>query len=116
MLNRDPEEKRRRGYSDPKSFVRIDGSEVLHGWDWTTRKEELFKRCKGKCEWIVDAGLDGAVIMVYACGKDIADPHHIKPRSKGRDDRLSNLQALCRYHHDLLDKRKPRWSRKVEAT
>lgn len=105
MLNRDAAEKQRRGYTDPKSFVRNDGSERLYGLDWIRRRRELYRRAQGQCEYV----------NISRCTMDAADPHHIKPRSKGRDDRLSNLQALCRYHHDLLDRRKPRWSRKVEA-
>lgn len=98
-------------FLDPRSYVAPDGREVLYGEDWKARIEDLRLRSAGKCEWVVDAGMEQEVIMVYTCGKEAQDPHHIKPRSKGRDDRMSNLQALCRYHHDLLDKRKPRWSK-----
>jgi len=41
MLNKDAELKEQRGYTNPKSFVRNDGSEVLKGEDWKRRKMEL---------------------------------------------------------------------------
>ena len=109
---RDPDEKRRRGYSDPKSIVWADGREVLQGFDWAKRVRELYDRCGGRCEheqpWKVWP-LGGP--MMERCTNDAEDPHHRIPRSKGRDDRLENLQALCRYHHNLLDKRKVKWSK-----
>lgn len=114
MLNRDPELKRQRGYTDPKSYVRNDGSERLAGQDWLERKVELFLRCNGRCEWMpVDAA--GSEVGVFRCAAEATDAHHIVPRSKGRNDQINNLLALCRYHHDLLDKRKPRWSTQKEA-
>lgn len=95
-------------YLDPASFMRAAGSEVLYGEDWKRRKVELRERCNGKCEYYRDS-----TGLFEQCQVEAADPHHVIPRSKGRDDRLSNLQALCRFHHDLLDKRKPRWSKTV---
>lgn len=96
---KNPQLKAERGYTDKKSFVRNDGSERLYGLDWIRRRRELYKRAQGQCEYV-------NMEIVSRCKMDAADPHHIKPRSKGRDDRLSNLQALCRYHHGLLDERK----------
>jgi hypothetical protein len=98
MIHKDPELKRIRGYTDPKSFVRTDGSEVLHGEDWKKRKQELWFRCGGQCEYIYP--------NKARCRGDCVDPHHIKPRWPVRDDRLDNLLGLCREHHKLLDKRK----------
>ena len=104
--------KRKLGYTDPKSIVRFDGSEMLHGKDWALRKQELWERCGDRCEYPVAVAIGEYV----RCGALAQDPHHIIRRSVKRDDRLSNLQALCRDHHSLLDKRKVRWSRKgVEA-
>jgi hypothetical protein len=99
ISNRDEVEKQKRGYTDPRSFVRLDGSEVLHGKDWILRKQALGERSGGRCEWQVGV----------RCPKRADDPHHIVPRSVRRDDRLSNLMALCRYHHDELDNRKVKW-------
>lgn len=104
MLFRDKALKAERGYVDPKSYVRTDGSEVLYGRDWTQRKKELWKRCQGRCEWIVDGHP-----LPERCRNEANDPHHRIPRSKRRDDRLLNLAALCRMHHNLLDPRRSRW-------
>ena len=93
-------------YLDPKSFMRADGSEVLAGEDWKARIENLRQRCGGQCEH-----RDVAGPWSIRCTREAQDPHHIIRRSVKRDDRLANLLALCRFHHDLLDFRKPRWSR-----
>lgn len=98
----DIEETKRRGYSG-KSKVFFDGREVLKGKDWKNRKLELWQRAGGRCERIVD------LVNGVRCRSQVDDPHHLVKRSRGRDDRLSNLQGLCRLHHDFLDPRKPRW-------
>lgn len=102
-------------FLDPRSYVTPDGREVLYGEDWDARVEDLRLRSGGKCEWI---GLEGK----FHCLSPAQDPDHIVKRSKKRDDRLSNLQALCRYHHDLKHPEfRPKWtprepaSRKAEA-
>jgi hypothetical protein len=114
---RDNEAKQRLGYKHPKSLVRPDGSETLVGEDWKKRKQELWDRAKGLCEqtWFTGNSemFRGTWIQWQKrCYSEGHDPHHIKPRSKGRDDRLSNLQLLCRMHHNLLDKRKVKWSKR----
>lgn len=97
-------------FEDARSWVDKQGRERLVGLDWRNRKEELFKRCGGRCEqitWMRDTPSGPRFTGCYArCASSADDAHHIIPRSKGRDDRLANLQALCRYHHDLLDPRK----------
>jgi hypothetical protein len=114
MLSRDPELKRQRGYTDPKSYVRNDGSEVLYREDWKRRKREIWERGNGKCERIVSHTWVDQTETIERCRNEMKDPHHIKPRSKGRDDRASNLIGLCRLHHDLLDERKPRWTKSTK--
>lgn len=98
MLDKSPELKAQRGYTHPDSFVRLDGSEVLHGNDWKKRKIELWERCGGRCEY--------RYINGQQCRGDCTDPHHDKPRWPKRDDRLSNLIGYCRPHHILVDGRK----------
>jgi len=93
VSDRDEEAKRRLGYTNPRSFVRRDGSEVLFGEDWQVRRREAFERSGHWCQW-------------PACGLWADDPDHIVKRSKYRDDRLTNLRALCRYHHRLVDGRR----------
>jgi hypothetical protein len=91
-------------FEDPKSFIFKDGREFLAGLDWKARKHELWTRARGRCEYINSDGI--------RCRTEAADPHHYIPRSKGRDDRMSNLFALCRFHHNLMDTRKVRSDRK----
>lgn len=105
---RDDEEKARRGYTDPRSYVRRDGSEVLKGEDWQRRVAELAERSGGRCEEeIVRA--DNPRMPLW-CINVARDPHHKIKRSLYRDDRLTNLAHLCGWHHDEKDGRKPRFS------
>lgn len=96
-----------KGFADYRSFVAPDGREVLYKDDWDRRKTELWERCGGRCE----AMLEVIGVTPWRCTAEAADPHHVIRRSVKRDDRLLNLQALCRYHHDLLDERKIRSDR-----
>lgn len=105
---RDSAAKERLKYTNPDSFVRRDGSEVLKGEDWEKRKEELAQRSEGICEYSVM--VNG--IPMPICTVKARDPHHIVRRSVRRDDRLSNLIHLCGPHHDLEDERKPKWTRR----
>ena len=120
MLCKDAELKRQRGYTDPKSYVRNDGSEVLHRKDWQFRVAELWQRCRGVCEQscaeILYQNAAGVISREVRCRVPAQEPHHIIRRSKARDDRLQNLQALCHFHHSLLDRRKPRWTKRELKT
>ena len=100
---KDEAEKQRRGYTNPRSFVRLDGSEVLHGIDWKERAFRLRQRSNNQCE---------AKIHDDLCNRLGSDAHHIIPRSRRRDDRMSNLLWLSRACHLAEDPRKVRWSRK----
>ncbi len=106
---KDPELKRKLGYTDPKSFVREDGSEVLHGEDWKRRKRELWNRCGGQCEFHYPQ--NGA-----RCRENCQDPAHVIPRHPRRDDRMENLKGMCRAHYELTDlqtpKRRLHWKKK----
>lgn len=119
---RDPIAKEKLGYTNSKSIVWMDGREKLVQEDWDRRKLELFELCGKRCQY--DARIyeltGTAMMMAFHDGKDWRcrvtfatvdemDPHHIRKRSKSRDDRLKNLLALCRYHHRLVDPRKPRF-------
>lgn len=90
ISDRDEEEKIRRGYTHPRSFVRLDGSERLYAWDWANRKQELNARSDGACEMRDVMGLEHE----ERCTGDMHHPHHIIQRSVRRDDRLSNLAGL----------------------
>lgn len=92
-------------FLDPRSYVTPDGREVLKGEDWDARVEDLRLRSGGYCE-------NTGHVPGYRCMALAQDPHHVVRRSVKRDDRLANLQALCRFHHDLLDPRKIRSDKK----
>lgn len=105
MPKRDVQATEAKHFFSPKSYVAKDGREVLFHLDWKQRVGELRQRCGGRCEYEIPYGG-----ISTRCLREAADPDHIIPRSKGRDDRLSNLQGLCRLHHELKHKaRNPRW-------
>jgi HNH endonuclease len=107
MRQRDEQLKVERGYTDPKSYVRPDGSETLYGEDWKRRVQELRERSGGRCERVTWWG------EWLRCQSEAADPDHIIKRSKRRDDRMSNLQALCAVHHRAKHpEHQPQWSKK----
>jgi hypothetical protein len=108
--DRDEQEKIRRGYTDPSSYVQRDGSEKLVGEDWRRRVEELRERSGGRCERRYTT--PDAPRMVFRCCMEARDPHHKVKRSIRRDDRLSNLEALCPAHHDEEDGRKVKWTQR----
>lgn len=108
ISNKSPELKTERGYTNPKSFVRPDGTEVLKGEDWAKRKDELWARAEGRCEHFIGGR------SIDRCQEDSGDPcHDPMPRHPKRDDRLSNLKFYCRRHHELTEpqreKRRPRF-------
>jgi hypothetical protein len=113
MLKRDVQATEAARFEDPRSYIAKDGREVLYGLDWKERKHQLWVRCYGVCEYgRVRSVKNSAITLRVGCTREAQDPHHLIRRSESRDDRLANLQALCRFHHDLLDERKPRWSSK----
>jgi hypothetical protein len=113
-MKRDVQATEAKHFFSPKSYVDKQGREVLYGLDWRQRKGELWDRARGLCEEIVGWDDDteenpGQFDIPVRCKSEGHDPHHVRPRSKGRDDSLANLKLLCRMHHELLDKRKPMW-------
>lgn len=97
----DEAEKQRRGYTNLRSVVRRDGSEVLFKEDWRARVLELWNRSDGACEMRM-LGLEHA----EHCSGDMHHPHHIVQRSVRRDDRLANLAGLSRACHRAVDERR----------
>lgn len=96
---------RARKFRDPKSYVTPDGREILSGDDWDERKFELLQRSRGQCEYWIHPEV--------RCRCEAADPHHVTLRSIQRDDRLSELLAVCRHHHIVLDREQRK--AKIEA-
>jgi hypothetical protein len=99
---------RERKFKHPKSHVTPDGREILHGDDWDERRFELLQRSRGRCEYYIESA--NAKVR---CQRDCEDPHHITLRSVLRDDRLSELLAVCRHHHNVLDREQRK--AKIEA-
>lgn len=86
------------GFTDPKSHVLKDGRWVLYREDWKAQIRALNYRSGGRCENIKETGL-GQI----RCWAQAVHPHHRKLRSIARDDRLSNLLAVCFPCHLALD-------------
>lgn len=87
-----------RQFVERKSYVASDGREVLYKLDWKRRVKQLEARCGGRCEHIFKTS-EGEEMR---CSRPAAHPHHLVKRSKGRDDRISNLAALCVFHHRAM--------------
>lgn len=112
------------GFKDDRSYCAPDGRQVCYGLDWVQRKKELWIRCRGRCEQMVEhqrkwMGPNGEIHESLwtpeRCFAQATEPHHVIRRSKARDDRLQNLLGLCHFHHALQEKqgpnRNPRWSK-----
>lgn len=106
VSDRDEVAKKRLGYTNPKSFVRRDGSEVLHEEDWRARVLQVAMRSLGACERL---GILGRQHEPGCDGRG-GQPHHIKKRWPRRDDRMSNLADLSDACHKAEDPRKTRFA------
>lgn len=98
--------KRERGYVERDSKVLYDGAETLVRRDWKRRKEELAERSGGRCEQVTKG---------ERCRKMATEAHHVKARSKGRDDRITNLLHLCHDCHQALDWKRLHWTRRASG-
>jgi hypothetical protein len=111
----DIEATKARKFKHPKSRVMLDGREILYEEDYDVRKLEVERRDKHKCQWVRWQGVipDSPEI----CGApSTGQPHHIVSRSDGRDDRASNLMAICDVHHKIAHPEKqPRWTASKES-
>jgi hypothetical protein len=111
MLKRDVQATAARRFEDERSFVFKDGREKLVTLDWRYRVGELVRRCGGRCEMATILGKAHAA----GCSGLAEEPHHIVPRSKQRDDRMSNLAGLSHACHSSLDRCQPRWTRRANG-
>lgn len=103
-MKRDVQATANRRFKDPRSYVTPAGDEVLYEEDWNERKFELLQRSRGQCENIING---------RRCTRDCADPHHVTKRSVRRDDRMSNLKALCPgCHRKQHPEKEPMWTRR----
>lgn len=94
-----------RRFKHPKSRVMLDGREILHGLDYKLRVRQVEYLDGHICQWPI-VKFKGADV-VYVRQNDICGapsngrPHHRVKRSKLRDDRASNLMAICDEHHKI---------------
>jgi hypothetical protein len=108
LLTKDVQASEAKAYKSNRSHMTVDGRELLYDEDWQLRKWEVWCRGKGLCE----THLVPELRHLPLCRNRMDDPHHLVPRSKGRNDSLDNLAGLCRMHHRMLDRRKPSWAGK----
>lgn len=113
MPKADKQLTQQRQFVERKSYITKDGREVLYGLDWKRRVKQLEARCGGRCEYMIPDLAEGGVPEGFRCAREAAHPHHRVKRSKGRDDRLENLVALCKKHHrQQHPEKEPMWTRR----
>lgn len=56
-------------------------------------KHLVHRRDEGQCQEVTEHG--------KCLSRSFVDIHHIKPRSRGGSDELSNLITLCKFHHQF---------------
>lgn len=118
MLCKDREATKARHFANEKSHVRFDEAEILYGNDWKQRVAELLARCGGQCEYMIPvfdfATMPPSFKGYNRCSNEARDPDHIVRRSRKRDDRLQNLQALCGMHHEgKHPEKRPMWTKRL---
>lgn len=68
--------------------------------NWAALVKEVWRRDDGRCTWRLPSGI--------RCPRPGADVDH---RNNDDDHRISNLQLLCRAHHDRKTQREARFGR-----
>lgn len=69
--------------------------------DYERARADVYERAGGRCEFFPDG---------RRCPSPCTDSHHLAGRLGPDPHRLSNLVALCRWHHDLAHAN-PEWAR-----
>lgn len=105
---RDPIGTMQRCFLDPRSFIARDGREFLAGEDMSVRRHEVFERSGGFCE---EPGCNREIDELLPTEHPNAlHVHHIRFRSKGGAENMSNLQAACtRCHKKFHGDRSPQF-------
>ncbi len=73
--------------------------------DWKQRVAKVWERDKGQCTWRLPSG--------KRCPRPGADVDH---RVNNDNHDLSNLQLLCRHHHDKKTGREALAGRRIKRT
>lgn len=97
-LRADFEATRKSKFLDSRSYVHRDGRILLFGKDMSLMRSFVLLRDRG--------------CVLCRAGESL-ELSHRTPRSKGRDDRASNLEILCRSCHRLQHpNQRESWSRR----
>lgn len=67
---------------------------------WHKARAWVIDRAGGQCEVVIDG---------YRCPDRLDQVHHIRRRSQGGTDDVSNLLAVCSAHHDEIHA-DPKWA------
>lgn len=103
LYKTDPIATLKANFLDPESYVAWDGREILGDQDWGPRAREVMERDKGMCQGCVPSHFIG----------EMGEAHHILSKGKHpHDDRLSNLEWVCRTSHRKIHNREPKWTPK----
>lgn len=95
---KDPLTTMNRCFLDPRSFISRDGREFLFGEDMSVRRHEVFERSGGFCE---EPGCNREIFEDLPVKHPNAfHCHHLKFRSKGGAENITNLQAACTRCHE----------------
>ena len=98
------------GFTDKRSYVRLDGKRFLFGDDLTQLRRSVFDRDKYTCWGDVEDGLRCGRTVTWESGH----LHHIHERGKGGDDSAGNLVTLCPDCHARLHVRpRLRWMKET---
>ena len=93
-------------FTDPRSYVRLDGKQFLFGRDIEILRAQVFLRDSSRC---TGEGEDGE-----RCNRrvdwDTGHLHHVIPRGRGGSDEMGNTVTLCGACHGKLHPRvRLRW-------
>lgn len=85
------------GFNRPKkrarhAWVSKSGKVTLSAKAWKKLVTDVWFRAQGRCENTLPSG--------KRCPAQANDPHHLKYRSQGGSDEISNVFAACRVCHD----------------
>ena len=110
-MKRDPDLTAAANLTDKRSYIRPDGRAVLFGDDMTQLRRRVFDRSGGRCECFGEC-----MVHIVRCPAEInwftMELSHKIPRSKGRDDRETNVIASCHACHVAYEDWSPRWTKK----
>jgi 5-methylcytosine-specific restriction endonuclease McrA len=84
-------------FTDPRSYVRLDGKQFLFGRDIEKLRLRVFIRDGYRCTGEVDG--ERCNRPVTWDGGSEGHMHHIKSRGKAGDDSLQNCVTLCARCH-----------------